>query len=247
MHKTFSNVGAKLLVVTLALGLAPDSFAIFDDTAARQQIVELQKEVETLKGSMEQLGERLTAIKAENQQLAELLRSLQGQIEDVGHKISQERSKIQEATKDSSAELRKELEQLRSALNKIRLKDLPPEPKLYEQSFQQYEKGDYVGAISGFNDILLAYPDGQFSVNAQYWVGMSHLALKRYDEAIISLEILINKHPSSDRAPDAMLNLAQSFVGKGDKSAAKSVLADLIEKHPTSLAADRARQQSRSL
>jgi TolA-binding protein len=55
-----------------------------------------------------------------------------------------------------------------------------------------------------------------------------------YASAARSFAEVIKKYPKSDRAPDAMLKLAQSFMGMGQKSEGCTTLALITaKKYPT--------------
>src|SRR5712664_2067081 len=48
----------------------------------------------------------------------------------------------------------------------------PPAPReLYSQAYADFARGNYDLAIAGFNEYIKAYPNTDFTDNAQYWIG----------------------------------------------------------------------------
>ena len=60
---------------------------------------------------------------------------------------------------------------------------------------------------------------------------------------IITQQNLIAKWPTSARAPDAMLNIANCQADMGEKAEAQKTLKDIVGKYPESKAAGTAKQQ----
>src|SRR3954447_5868798 len=66
----------------------------------------------------------------------------------------------------------------------------PSPSELYDTAYADYTKGRYALAVQGFEDYLTAYPTTDLSDNAQYWIGESHFAQKKFPEAIADFEKL---------------------------------------------------------
>ena len=61
----------------------------------------------------------------------------------------------------------------------------PGDPtQMYQAAYLDYTKGNYDMAIQGFREFLKAFPDAEFSGNAQYWVGESLYSLGKYEDAL---------------------------------------------------------------
>jgi TolA-binding protein len=63
-------------------------------------------------------------------------------------------------------------------------------------------------------------------------MGYSQFALKNYKSSIATQQKLLDQHAESDRAPDAMYNMANSQIQLGQVTNAKKTLRDLIAKYP---------------
>ncbi|HEX6137548.1 MAG TPA: tol-pal system protein YbgF [Casimicrobiaceae bacterium] len=117
------------------------------------------------------------------------------------------------------------------------------EQRAYDGALDQFKRGDYAGAITGFNTFLKTYPRSPLASSAQYWVGNAQYARRDYRGSIATQRQLLKDYPDSGKAPDAMLNIASAQSDLGDNAAARRTLEELIAKYPKSDAAARARQR----
>jgi tol-pal system protein YbgF len=117
------------------------------------------------------------------------------------------------------------------------------EQRAYDAALDQFKRGDYAGAISGFNAFLKAYPRSPLAASAQYWIGNAQYARRDYRGSIATQRQLLKEYPDSSKAPDALLNIASAQADMGDNAAARRSLEELMAKYPKSDAATRARQR----
>ena len=117
------------------------------------------------------------------------------------------------------------------------------EQRAYDAALDQFKRGDYPGAIAGFQVFVKTYPRSPLASSAQYWVGNAHYALRDYRSAIASQRQLIAAYPDSQKVPDALLNISSSQIELGDTQGAKRTLEDLASRYPASEAADRAKRR----
>ena len=89
----------------------------------------------------------------------------------------------------------------------------------YDQAMNLMSRAQYSEAQSAFRAYADANPnDGDLSPQALYWVGNISFIRQDYASAQRNFAEVIKKYPKSQRAPDAMLKLAQSFMSLGQKS-----------------------------
>ncbi len=119
----------------------------------------------------------------------------------------------------------------------------PVEQKAYDDSLDKFKRGDYPGAITGFQAFVKAYPRSSLAASAQYWVGNAQFARKDYRGAIASQRQLIQLWGDSPKVPDALLNIASAQSELGDNPAARRTLEELIAKYPQSESAAKAKQR----
>lgn len=117
------------------------------------------------------------------------------------------------------------------------------EQRAYDGALDQFKRGDYPGAISGFSGFVKTYPRSLLAPSAQYWVGNAHYARRDYRAAIAAQRQLIQVYPDSPKVPDALLNIASAQSEMGDNTSARRTLQELLEKFPQSEAAGKAKQR----
>ncbi len=92
-----------------------------------------------------------------------------------------------------------------------------------------------------------AYPTTDLSDNAQYWIGESHFAQKKFAEAIVDFTELLKRWPASDKAAAALLKKAYALVETGQKAEAVIQLQYVIHEFPTSDEARLAKSRLKSM
>ena len=106
-------------------------------------------------------------------------------------------------------------------------------PAQYDQAMNLMSRAQYDEAQAGFRAYADANPgDTDLSPQAIYWVGNISYVRQDYAPAARSFAEVIKKYPKSGRAPDAMLKLAQSFMGMGQKSEGCTTLGLIKSKYP---------------
>lgn len=117
------------------------------------------------------------------------------------------------------------------------------EQRVYDGALDQFKRGDYQGAINGFQGFVKTYPRSLLAPSAQYWVGNSQYARKDYRSAIAAQRQLIQLWPDSAKVPDALLNIASAQSEMGDNASARRTLEELLGKYPQAEAAGKAKQR----
>ena len=117
------------------------------------------------------------------------------------------------------------------------------EQRSYDAALDQFKRGDYPGAITGFTAFVKANPRSALASSAQYWIGNAHFARKDFKAAIAAQRQLLLTWPDSAKVPDALLNIATAQSELGDNAAARRTLEELIGKYPQSDAAAKAKQR----
>jgi len=117
------------------------------------------------------------------------------------------------------------------------------EQRAYDAALDQFKRGDFQGAITGFTAFVKTYAKSALAPSAQYWIGNAHFARKDYKAAIASQRQLLLTWPDSPKVPDALLNVASAQSEMGDNTAARRTLEELIGKFPHSDAAAKAKQR----
>jgi tol-pal system protein YbgF len=114
----------------------------------------------------------------------------------------------------------------------------PGDPsQMYQAAYLDYTKGNYDLAVQGFREFLKAFPDAEFSGNAQYWVGESLYSLGKYEDALAEFDKVIANYPASNKVPGAMLKEGFCYDALKRPKEAKEAYQSLMKKYPDSEAA----------
>jgi tol-pal system protein YbgF len=106
-------------------------------------------------------------------------------------------------------------------------------PAQYDQAMNLMSRAQYDEAQAAFRGYADANPsDTDLAPQAIYWVGNISYVRQDYAPAARSFAEVIKKYPKSGRAPDAMLKLAQSFMGMGQKTEGCTTLGLIKTKYP---------------
>jgi tol-pal system protein YbgF len=236
---------------------------VFDDDEARKRIAEANLRIDRLQKDFE---ERLAQLERQLKSgaLVDLANNVEGLKSDVARirgqieVLTYELDQAQKRQKDLYVDLDARLRKLEGAPGPgaadasvgNSAADTPGaaastanEQKAYDAALDQFKRGDFQGAITGFTAFVKANPKSALAPSAQYWIGNAHFARKDYKAAIASQRQLLLAWPDSAKVPDALLNIATAQSELGDNAAARRTLEELIGKYPQADAAAKARQR----
>lgn len=112
----------------------------------------------------------------------------------------------------------------------------PPDPAArqrdYERAFETLKAGKYTDAIAEFQTFVAKYPAGDFSDNAQYWLGEAHYVNRDYAAARESFRTLVKDFPQSGKVADAQLKLAFIEYENQQFAKARSLLNEVVKQYP---------------
>lgn len=244
--------------------------ALFDDEEARKRIAATNQRIDQLQ---KDLDERVAALERQLKSGAlvdlannvEGLKSdvakIRGQIEVLTYELDQSQKRQRDLYVDLDARMRKLEGAPGAAASDVAPADAASavgaaatsagstatsagaEQRAYDAALDQFKRGDFQGAITGFTAFVKTNPKSALAPSAQYWIGNAHFARKDYKAAIASQRQLILAWPDSPKVPDALLNVASAQSELGDNAAARRTLEELIGKFPQSDAATKAKQR----
>src|SRR5256884_510291 len=166
------------------------------------------------------------------------LAALRGQLEVIQHRLDalektgQEQQQTLEAANQFLAQQKKEQER--------------PTDRgaLYNLARQRLDQGQTTKARELFQDFLARYPKDELAANAQYWLGETVYAEKKWDDAIVEVQRGLKDHKGSDKVPDALLKIGMSFQAQGDCQNALLFFDEVVQAHKSSPAAKAAHDRS---
>ena len=123
----------------------------------------------------------------------------------------------------------------------------PSPSDLYDTAYGDYTKGRYALAIQGFQEYLESYPNTTLSDNAQYWIGESHYAQRKFKEAVDDFDRLLKTWPKSGKTAAALLKKAYALAEMNQKAEAVVQLQYVVNEYPASEEARLARARLKAL
>jgi tol-pal system protein YbgF len=107
----------------------------------------------------------------------------------------------------------------------------------YKSAFDLLVKRKYQSAKQAFITYLNDFPNGQFTVNAHYWLGEIYMIQRDYTNAAAQFNTVVKQAPKSPRVPDARYKLALIYLQQGKKDQATAELTGIKKQYPNSTAA----------
>jgi len=124
-----------------------------------------------------------------------------------------------------------------------------PERDAYTAAFNLTKSKRYTDAIAAFDQMLVTYPNGEFSGNAYYWLGELYLALPEpaLEKSRQSFSQVVNKYPTNPKISDAMYKLGVVYHRLGDRAKAMEYLTRVQSQYPGTAAAKLAQSYAAEL
>jgi tol-pal system protein YbgF len=224
------------------------------DTRATQQ--QQQRELSALKERVEetryQMGRQLGQSSRESDQR---VKDLEGRVAKMADALKAQEAALK-ARDDEIKQLRDTMETTQKALaepasgqamSEAAIGESEPVRRDYEAAWRTLEKKDYKLAIGRFKEFLKKHAKSKLAVNAQYWLGECHYALREFDQAIIEFDAVRRKYPQGDKVPAALLKQGYAFAELGEKVNARLILQEVVEKYPQSSESAKAKLKLKAL
>ena len=124
-----------------------------------------------------------------------------------------------------------------------------PVANAYDNGMALMNAKQYDQAEMAFRQFLTANPRSPNVSNAHYWLGESYLKRNRFTDAAEQYLTIYQSYPKASIAPDALVKLAVSLRGMGQKAQACATLGEVGRKYPNASSEVRAavgREQKRA-
>ncbi len=112
------------------------------------------------------------------------------------------------------------------------------EKTIYEKARQAYDNGEMDKSRQLFQELIQKFPKSNNADNAQFWIGESYYREKWYERAILEYQTVIEKYPKGNKVPAAMLKQGLALLQIGEKSSARLILKELVDKYPDTSASN---------
>ena len=222
----------------------------------RANVQQLQREFSALKERIEetrfQMGRQLGQSSREGDQR---IKDIEGRVAKLGDALKTQEATLK-ARDDELKQLRDTIQTTQKALAELPPSEAAPEVVVgeseavrrdYEAARRALEKKDYKLAVGRFKEFLKKHAKSKLAVNAQYWLGECHYALREFDQAIIEFDAVRRKYPQGDKVPAALLKQGYAFAELGEKVNARLILQEVVEKYPQSSEAAKAKLKLKAL
>lgn len=200
------------------------------------QLQQMQEELSALRGLVEEQQYQIQQLKQENLERYQMLEGRLGAAPAVDNSVAQNPNAG--SNPDSSPA---------PSAPAAGGGDPEQEKLFYDAAFDLIKARDFDKAKQAFNGFLRKYPDGQYSANAQYWLGEVNLSQGDLENAGKAFAQVIQSWPKHNKVPDAMYKLAtvENRLGRMDR--AKTMLKQVVAQYPSSSAAQLAQRDLRNL
>lgn len=228
------------LAALAAISLAgPAQAGLFDDAEARRQVTDLRQELE---GRLETSNRGQLELANQNEQLRSEVARLRGQLEVLLNEVET----LKQRQRDFYVDLDTRMRQIETApVAAAPQADADPgaETAEYEAALNLLKDGNAREALTAFENFVTQHPASSSAPGAHFWAGNAALQAKEVASAGRHFNTVLGKWPNDVVAPDAMLGLANSQQAMGDAKTSQRTLQTLIERYPTSNAAQAAKQR----
>ncbi len=229
----------------LLLAALPVQAGVFDGDALKavttlrtEHTARLDKLEESAHNQLE-VANQLEALKAE-------VARQRGLVEVLTFDLAQAQKRIQDYYVDLDTRQRKleaALKAAEAAPKQPAAADPALETPTFEAALNLFKGGKFKDASDAFRAFIAAYPASPFAPSAHYWGANAHFQLREWFRAADLYAVISQKWPADPKAPDSLLQLADSKKEAGDPRAAQETLEELVMRYPDSPAAASAKQR----
>lgn len=177
--------------------------------------------------------------------------SVNGRLEDM----AQTSARIREDLSLVQDDLSLKVSALEDRLGKVEeaqaLLPVSPSPQSTETPEALYQRGlEFIQKEGAFGRgreqmeiFLKRFPEHELAVNAMYWVGEAYFGEKKYENAILQFQEVVQKHAKHPKVAAALLMQGLAFHALGDEKNARVILQQVVERFPKSEEAKKAKER----
>ncbi|MCK5534817.1 tol-pal system protein YbgF [bacterium] len=157
-------------------------------------------------------------------------------------------SAIQSYPSSSSSTTPAQKQNIPKSKNKQSFKRSKSSPRqLYQAAYDDYVKRNYALALTGFQQYLKQYPQGELSSGSQYWVGECYYSQGDFKNAASEFGKVIARYPKSNKLLAAKLKKAYSLVQLDKRKEAIALFGEIIDQSPLSTEAKLSKRKKAEL
>lgn len=107
----------------------------------------------------------------------------------------------------------------------------------YGKAFRLLSNKHFDEADTAFQKYLQHYPQGQFAVNAHFWLGEIAMMNQHFNVASKQFQTVVTQYPKSDKVSDAKLKIAVIHAAIGKTNLARKEFENIRKAYPGTTAA----------
>lgn len=111
----------------------------------------------------------------------------------------------------------------------------------YAAAMKLFEKERYAEAKAAFENVLRRYPQSEESGLSQYGLAEILFRQERYEQAVLEYDKYVKNYNEGKNTPYALLKEGLCFIKLNDDTTAKLIFEQVVQKYPSSGAAEVAR------
>lgn len=104
--------------------------------------------------------------------------------------------------------------------------------RMYDTAYEHYAAGRYAEAVSGFEELLKAYPTSARAPLAQQFIGEAEFSQNRIEQAIAAYNLVIQNYPKSDQVPWAYYKRGMAQSRSQQSAAARTSFEAVVKQFP---------------
>ncbi len=214
-----------------------------------KKIAEVQKKIDELNQAARRSGADLAVNQSKQ---GEDLARLRGDLEVEQHRLGELEKTLADLKVDTEGKLAAlkgagALDEF-EARRKVAALDKPDDKaSFYALAKKEDEGGDKGVARELYQQFVKKWPNDGRAADAGFRAGEILSGQRRWREAILAYGKVAEDFPRSDRAPDALVRVADSMLQLDMRDDARSMLEQVVEKYPKSSAAKTAREKLQAL
>jgi tol-pal system protein YbgF len=112
-------------------------------------------------------------------------------------------------------------------------KPVPVSGSTYDAAMKAFNVHKYDDAAKGFSAIVSSSTNSELTNRAEYWLGESYFAKKKYKEALPLFQDVL-KYKNSEKKADAQFMIGQTYERLGNKAKAKEAYEKVVKNYPMS-------------
>ena len=237
--------GVASLVATSSAGAA-----LFEDDEARRAIIDLRQRVEAQRVTAESQArtdnEQLRRSMLDLQSQIESLRGEVARLTGQNEQLLRDVTELQRRQKDIAQGVDERLRKFEPSKVTVDGREFvadPAEASAFEAALAVFRRGEFPAAQAAFADFVKKYPQSGFRPTALFWLGNAQYANRDYRGAIANFRALLAAAPDHPRAAEAVLSIANCQIELKDTAGARKTLAELVKDYPQSEAALAAKER----